>query len=144
MIMHLPYMYYNTGSKDDVGVAEFHWEQLEGGPNVARVEDLVLIGANASGLTKGKYDFRLTVKDALGNEDSDEVTVTVAQDENEAPVADAGRDAEVTLPADSILFNGSRSHDDFRVRFLQSLAKVASKSRNKMFATWERQISPTM
>ena len=105
-------------------MAEFHWEQLEGGPNVAHVEDLVLIGANASGLTKGKYDFRLTVKDALGNADSDEVTVTVAQDENEAPVADAGRDAEVTLPADSILFNGSKSHDDFRVRYLQNLVKL--------------------
>ena len=62
-------------------------------------------------------NFRLTVSDNLGNEDHDDVTVTVAQDQNEAPVADAGKDSDVTLPLDSILFNGSRSHDDFRVSF---------------------------
>ena len=102
-----------------MGIAEYHWEQLEGGPNKAHLTgDLKAAAANATGLTKGKYDFRLTVKDDLGNADSDDVTVTVAQDENEAPVADAGggRDmADVTLPADSILFNGSASHDDFRI-----------------------------
>ena len=31
--------------------------------------DLKAAAANASGLTKGKYDFRLTVKDDLGNAD---------------------------------------------------------------------------
>ena len=120
------FCYFSPGSTDDVGIAEFHWEQLEGGPNKAHLTDLILIGANASSLTKGKYDFRLTVKDNLGNADTDDVTVTVAQDENEAPVADAGRDADVTLPADSVLFNGTRSHDDFRVNILYSALRAFS------------------
>ena len=110
-----------------MGIAEYHWEQLEGGPNKAHLTgDLKAAAANATGLTKGKYDFRLTVKDNLGNSDTDDVTVTVAQDENEAPVADAGRDADVTLPADSVLFNGTRSHDDFRVGILYSALRAFS------------------
>ena len=36
--------------------------------------------ANASGLTQGKYAFRLTVEDASFNWDSDVVTVTVVPD----------------------------------------------------------------
>ena len=45
-----------SGSTDDVAIAEFHWEQLEGGPNKAHLSNL--IRSNASGLTKGKYNFR--------------------------------------------------------------------------------------
>ena len=103
-----------SASKDDVGIVSFRWEQLEGGPNRAAFANASVARANATGLTKGKYNFRLTVEDNLGNEDRDDVAVSVAQDENEAPVADAGKDAEVLLPVKSVLLNGSKSHDDFR------------------------------
>jgi len=48
-------------------------------------------------LTKGKYVFKLVVKDNLGNTDESTVEVTVNQDSNSAPVADAGADVQVTL-----------------------------------------------
>ena len=112
-----------SASTDDVGIVSFRWEQLEGGPNRAAFANASLSRANATGLTKGKYNFRLTVEDNLGNEDQDDVAVTVAQDENEAPVADAGKDVEVALPVKSVLLNGSKSHDDFRASSFVQLLK---------------------
>jgi hypothetical protein len=47
-------------------------------------------------LTKGKYIFKLIVKDNLENAVESTVEVTVNQDSNSAPVADAGADVQVS------------------------------------------------
>lgn len=52
---------------------------------------------NATGLTKGKYVFKLTVKDNLDNAAESSVEVVVNQDSNSAPVANAGADVLVSI-----------------------------------------------
>lgn len=94
----------------------YHWEQVDDvGPNVAVFANASLAKANVTGLTKGEYQFRLTAVDNLGNEDSAVTSVTVSQDANMEPTAVAGIDYDITLPTLTISFNGSQSHDDFRI-----------------------------
>ena len=52
---------------------------------------------NATGLTKGKYVFKLIVKDNLDNAAESSVEVTVNQDSNSAPIANAGADVQVSF-----------------------------------------------
>ena len=51
----------------------------------------------------GSYQFKLAVKDKDNNEDSNFVSVTVTQDSNAAPVAQAGTDVEVILPQSVVI-----------------------------------------
>ena len=55
------------------------------------------VRCNATGLTKGKYVFKLVVKDNLDNAAESSVEVTVNQDSNSAPVANAGADVLVSF-----------------------------------------------
>ncbi|XP_062393666.1 dyslexia-associated protein KIAA0319 [Sardina pilchardus] len=64
-----------------------------------------------SGLQEGRYTFQLTVTDSSGQEDSSTATVTVLP-ENTAPVAVAGPDRQLILPANSVTLDGSSSTDD--------------------------------
>lgn len=62
----------------------------------------------------GTYVFRLTVRDNLGATGTDDIQVLVNPAPvpvNQAPVANAGRDATITLPTDTIQLNGSGSRD---------------------------------
>ncbi len=61
------------------------------------------------------FRFTLTVRDNLENEDSSSVMVTVTQDSNMSPVARAGADFSLTLPASVAVLNGSASWDDLGV-----------------------------
>ncbi len=103
-----------SASKDEVSVTDYVWTQVSG-PNDAALINGTGVRANATGLTKGHYAFKLTVKNGQGNSASDVVEVTVTQDQNEAPVAVAGGDYAVALPVNTVVFNGSQSHDDYRV-----------------------------
>ncbi len=55
------------------------------------------------------------MRDNLENEDSSSVSVTVTQDSNMSPVARAGADFSLTLPASVAVLNGSASWDDLGV-----------------------------
>jgi hypothetical protein len=61
----------------------------------------------ASGLIAGAYVFRLTVTDNQGATGFDDVNVTVSS--NTPPTANAGADKAVTLPANSVVINGTGS-----------------------------------
>ena len=70
--------------------------------------------AGISGLTPGSYTFQLTVTDNSGATNSDQVTVTVnpaINNINQLPVAMAGSDTTIYLPASSFLLNASSSYD---------------------------------
>ena len=43
------------------------------------------------------------------------MNVTVTQDKNLEPRAEAGEDFEVALPTSVVMINGSKSWDDFRI-----------------------------
>jgi PKD domain/Secretion system C-terminal sorting domain len=70
--------------------------------------------AGVSGLTPGSYTFQLTVTDDSGAISNDSVTVTVnpaINNTNQSPVAIAGPDTTIYLPASSFQLNASNSYD---------------------------------
>ena len=81
-------------SKDDINVTSYKWSQVSG-PNTAVLDPPDAAKANATGLTKGAYVFKLDVSDGRNNSDTAETHVEVKQDTNAAPVARAGKDFEV-------------------------------------------------
>jgi len=76
-------------STDNVGIAEAMWTLMDGDSTrtlTGLLTDFTFIGA-------GVYDVTLTVKDAMGNEATDKLTVTVR--DIEPPVAMAGADVHI-------------------------------------------------
>ncbi|VVD01179.1 unnamed protein product [Leptidea sinapis] len=103
-----------TGSHDDNKIVSFTWRCLSG-PNNATIVNFNESVANATGLTKGVYVFSLTVIDDNANVATENVTITVTQNKNSPPKADAGGDQVLNLPLAILVLNGSKSHDDFRI-----------------------------
>lgn len=69
-----------SGSTDDIKIESFLWQQLSG-PSKAVLRSFNSSKTNATELTKGKYEFQVTVVDSNGNSASDSVFVTVNQSE---------------------------------------------------------------
>ncbi|XP_026321245.1 dyslexia-associated protein KIAA0319 [Hyposmocoma kahamanoa] len=103
-----------TASHDDHRIVAYTWRCLSG-PNNATIINYNESLANATQLTKGQYVFSVTVLDDNGNSASDNVTVTVTQNKNSPPKADAGGDKVLSLPISVLILNGSKSYDDFRI-----------------------------
>nr|XP_016933919.1 dyslexia-associated protein KIAA0319-like protein [Drosophila suzukii] len=101
-------------SKDDIGIKSYLWRQLSG-PNNAVILKSNLSIANATSLTLGLYEFELSVSDENNNTATDTTWVKIVQERNAAPIANAGGDHTITLPATAIYFNGSKSWDDLAV-----------------------------
>ena len=85
-----------------MGITEYLWTQISG-PNQAVISNFNASRTNVTNLTKGSYQFKLAVKDKDNNEDSNFVSLTVNQDSNAAPVAQAGTDVEVILPQSVVI-----------------------------------------
>jgi hypothetical protein len=62
-----------------------------------------------TGLVQGVYTFLVTVKNASGNTSTATVTVTVNPPASVTPVANAGSNATITLPTNSVSLDGSAS-----------------------------------
>ncbi|MFB6155596.1 MAG: PKD domain-containing protein [Haloferacaceae archaeon] len=99
-----------SGSSDDVGIASYVWNfgdgavVTDGDPYIAHTYT-----------HSGEFTVVLTVTDTSGNAASDDLTVTVASDDTEAPVAVvAGGDRE-TLVGSSLTFDGSDSTDNVAI-----------------------------
>lgn len=99
-----------TGSATDAdgSIATYAWTKMSGGT-------VTLANANTnalklSGMGEGTFLFRLTVTDNSGNVDNDYIKVSYAK--NIAPVANAGADKSVTLPATSTTLTGSGTDID--------------------------------
>ncbi|EDV50405.1 dyslexia-associated protein KIAA0319 [Drosophila erecta] len=103
-----------SDSKDDIGIKSYSWKQLSGPNNAVILKSNSSI-ANATSLTLGLYEFELTVADENNNTAMDTTWVKIVQERNAAPIANAGGDHTVTLPATAIYFNGSKSWDDLAV-----------------------------
>lgn len=101
-------------SKDDNKIVSYGWEQIQG-PSIAVINSVNISQPNVTSLTKGIYVFKLVVTDNNGNIASDIVQVTVNQNKNEQPKANAGGDLNVILPTDVISINGTKSHDDLAI-----------------------------
>jgi PKD repeat protein len=94
-----------TGSSDNSGITGYLWscEELEDWSESGAEVELALD-------SEGEYTFTLETMDAGGNSDTDDVVVYVT-DPNEAPVADAGTDVEISAGETADL-DASGSSDD--------------------------------
>ncbi|MEW5747631.1 MAG: PKD domain-containing protein [Candidatus Thermoplasmatota archaeon] len=97
-----------TGSSDNVEVTDYEWSFFDG------VSSVTYDMATASHQfdIAGSFPVTLTVWDAEGNWDEDEVTITV--EDTEAPVANAGADDEINVGTTYTL-DGSLSSDNDEV-----------------------------
>ncbi|XP_060521492.1 dyslexia-associated protein KIAA0319 homolog [Cylas formicarius] len=101
-------------STDDNQIMSFRWEQVEGPSTVTFVSGNAST-TNVTGLTKGLYTFKVSVTDDNNNVASDMVHVTVNQNKNQKPTANAGPDLILELPANAVIINGSQSKDDWAI-----------------------------
>ena len=97
-------------ARDDGKIVSYRWSKASGGScSMSKTNTPTL---KVSSLRSGVYVFRLTVKDDKGNTDSDEIKVTV----NAPPVAKAGGDKNITLPASSVRLQATASDADGTIR----------------------------
>src|SRR5260221_112150 len=99
-----------SGTDSDGSIAGYSWTKVSGG--AATLTNANTASLTASGLTAGTYVFRLTVTDDQGAQASDDATVTVNPAANIPPVANAGGSKTITLPANSVVLNGSGTDSD--------------------------------
>jgi hypothetical protein len=94
----------------DGTITNYSWVQLSGSGGVT-ISGSTQAQAGISGLRAGTYVFQLTVTDDAGATGVATVTVTVNAATVQAPVANAGADTTIALPANSVDVDGSRSTD---------------------------------
>ncbi|XP_069185612.1 dyslexia-associated protein KIAA0319-like protein isoform X2 [Procambarus clarkii] len=103
-------------STDATITTHWLWKQFSG-PNSAHFMKTDEMKVNVTGLTKGKYIFGLAAwnGDDPSKNTTDNITITVIQDKNVPPKANAGGDFSVTLPVSVVEVDGSKSDDDVAV-----------------------------
>ena len=99
------------GSDEDGTISGYSWKQIAGSQN-AVIEDSLSATSKISNLTEGAYQFELTVTDNNGAVTKDSVEIVVKPAINIAPVADAGINQIITLPANSTILNGKGTDED--------------------------------
>ena len=100
-----------TASTDPDGtITGWAWTQVSG-PNTATWSANNTSTCTVSGLVVGTYTFRLTVTDNGGITGTTTVTVTVNAAANVAPVANAGSNQTIQLPASTASLSGAASSD---------------------------------
>jgi hypothetical protein len=103
-------LYIQGTASDADGIASYVWTKTSGG--TASLSGQNTSKVRAYNLVAGTYIFRLTVKDTKGNSKSDDVMVTVANSGNAVPIANAGPDKTVLLPASTVKLYGSAKDSD--------------------------------
>ncbi|NJN26096.1 MAG: T9SS type B sorting domain-containing protein [Cyclobacteriaceae bacterium] len=99
------------GSDVDGTISSYSWVKISG-PSVT-ISNGTGATVSLSDMTEGKYVFRFTVKDNSGGSAQDEVIVYLTPEiVNKAPEAQAGKDAELILPNNSITIDGTGSDVD--------------------------------
>lgn len=91
-------------------ISSYAWTRISG-PTQYTLANANAASTGLSNLAAGTYAFRLLVTDAGGLTDDDTILVTVNAPANRPPVANAGTDLTITLPANSVTLNGSGSSD---------------------------------
>ncbi len=94
----------------DGSIIGYSWSR-ESGPGGVNFTNSSQATTEVSNLREGTYVFKLTVTDNAGATAVDFVTVRVNAKPNTAPVAVAGDDQVITLPANATTFDGGESSD---------------------------------
>jgi poly(3-hydroxybutyrate) depolymerase len=100
-----------SGSNDPDGtIVQYAWSKISG-PAQFSIVNASSATTPINNMAQGVYSFRLVVTDNAGATDDDTVLVTISPAPNQSPVANAGSDINITLPATSATLNGSASGD---------------------------------
>ncbi len=95
----------------DGTIVGYNWSQLSG-PSTASITAAGSAKTTITGLQQGQYTFQLTVTDNQGGTGTRQIIVSVyPAAANEPPVANAGPNQSITLPANSVTLNGTASYD---------------------------------
>ncbi len=100
-----------SGTDPDGTISSYQWSQLSG-PSSGTISNSNSANTTVSGLAQGVYQFQLKVTDNQGATATSTMLVTVKSVNNIAPVANAGADQSITLPANSITLTGSGNDSD--------------------------------
>ena len=100
-----------SGTDADGTIATYRWQQVSG-PSASTLSATNTANIAVSNLQAGVYTYRLTVTDNDGATATDDVTVTVNNAPNQAPVANAGVNRTITLPTNSVNITGSGTDAD--------------------------------
>jgi len=100
----------SLSSDADGTIASFAWAQISG-PSTSSLTGANTATATAASLLAGQYTFELTVTDNSGAISKARVKITVipVSGGTQPPVANAGADQTITLPANSVTIDGSAS-----------------------------------
>ncbi len=100
-----------SGTDADGTIASYRWTQVSG--TTATIVSATSATTNITGLTTaGARVFRLTITDDDGATATSDVTVTVNAGANQLPVANAGAEKIITLPATTTTLTGSGTDAD--------------------------------
>jgi predicted esterase len=103
-----------SGTDSDGSITAYIWKKVSGPANFNIISS-VNASTNISSLVAGDYEFELTVTDNQGATGGDTVKITVLTPvvaTNNPPVANAGNDQTITLPANTVTLSGSGSDAD--------------------------------
>ncbi|HET6252702.1 MAG TPA: PKD domain-containing protein [Puia sp.] len=124
-----------SGSYDTDGtITGYSWIQLSGNSGVT-LAGSGQAQATLTGLKAGTYVFQLTVTDNSGAIGVATVTITVNAPNVLPPVANAGPDTTIAMPADSVALNGSRSTDPAGETLTYQWAQVSGPSESMIGAS---------
>jgi Secretion system C-terminal sorting domain/Domain of unknown function (DUF4832)/PKD domain len=98
----------SLSSDPDGSITSYSWSQISG-PNSSTITDGNTSLVTVAGLVAGQYTYELTVTDNSGATAKSRVKITVSNSGVQPPVANAGADQIITLPANSVTVNGSGS-----------------------------------
>jgi Secretion system C-terminal sorting domain len=99
-----------SGTDTDGTIAAYKWTKISG-PAGETITNSTQSGTTVSGLSAGVYVFELKVTDNNGATGTDMMQVTV-NPENIPPVANAGPDQSIILPANSVTLTGRGTDAD--------------------------------
>jgi hypothetical protein len=107
-----PYIMLNgsASSDPDGTIVAYSWVKVSG-PGAITIINSNTARPNVVGVQAGEYVFELTVTDDKGATGKDRVKVTVRGGSNKPPVARAGRDTGIAVPASSAVLDGRESYD---------------------------------
>ncbi len=103
----------STSGDQDGTIVSYNWTKVSG-PTQFTIANSTAASTTVSNLVQGTYIFRLAVNDNAGATGADDITIIVngsGAPTNQSPIAKAGSDITIILPANSTNLNGSTSYD---------------------------------